>query len=442
MCGVRGWHDATGRHCASHCQRREVSGARPGGTGHEWEDRAVQRRAQAWAESGACVLTGRPDGPPLGAPAALIDLVERAAAVVRKHGVEALDGLALLGERAALSGLSRQGAISCGGVTRLVPTPTGWLAVSLPRPEDVEALPAWLGHEVPSDDPWPTIYGVAAKVSATSLDEQAALLGLPIAAVSSVGPNGLDFFGLPVGAEQVEGNHGGSVSPEEATVLDLSALWAGPLCGQLLAEAGARVIKVESTSRPDGARLGPAPFFDLLNGAKRSVALDLATAAGQRDLVRLIARADIVIESSRPRALEQMGIDSRSMLRQGGRPQVWVSITSHGRGPATGQRVGFGDVAAAAGGLVAADHDGPLFLADAVADPLTGLVAAAAVLKVLEGGGRWLIDAAMAPMAASVAGPLLDVTGLSTQAPRARPVRGPAPALGADTQAVLAELAL
>jgi CoA-transferase family III len=402
----------------------------------------VDRRAQAWASSGACVLTGRPEGPPLGAPAALIDLVERAAALVQRHsdGRQTVDGLALLGERAALGDLSRGGDVSCGGVTRLVPTQSRWLAVSLPRPEDVEALPAWLGCDVPPDDPWPIVYEVAARLTAAALDEQAALLGLPIAAVSSVAPQAQDCFDLPVGAERLGGTEGGSLSLEDAIVIDLSALWAGPLCGQLLAEAGAKVFKVESTSRPDAARQGPAAFFDLLNGAKRSVALDLATKAGQRDLGRLIAGADIVIESSRPRALAQMGIDSRNILSQAGGPRVWASITSHGRGPVTGQRVGFGDVAAAAGGLIASDDEGPCFLADAVADPLTGLVTAAAVLEALEAGGRWLIDAAMAPLAASVAGPLLDVVGLDALPPRARPAHGPAPALGVDTQAVMAEL--
>ncbi len=102
--------------------------------------------------------------------------------------------------------------------------------------------------------------------------------------------------------------------------------------------------------------------------------------------------------------------------------------------------MGFGDVAAAAGGLVADDAEGLCFLADAVADPLTGLVTAAAVLEALRVGGRWLIDAAMAPMAAAVAGPLIDVTGLAAAPPRARESGRPAPALGADTAAVLAQL--
>ena len=198
---------------------------------------------------------------------------------------------------------------------------------------------------------------------------------------------------------------------------------------------------MESTGRPDGARRGPARFFDLLNGAKRSVALDLASSAGRRDLVRLLSAADVVIESARPRALEQMGIDASAVLGRPGGPLVWASITSHGRAPGDRQRVGFGDVAAAAGRLVAPDGEGPCFLADAVADPVSGLVAAAAVLEALAAGGRWLVDAAMAPMAAAVAGPLLDVAGLAAQPPRAREAVGSAPGLGADTAAVLGDLA-
>jgi crotonobetainyl-CoA:carnitine CoA-transferase CaiB-like acyl-CoA transferase len=119
---------------------------------------------------------------------------------------------------------------------------------------------------------------------------------------------------------------------------------------------------------------------------------------------------------------------------------VWASVTSHGRGPGLGHRVGFGDVAAAAGGLIAGDARGPCFLADAVADPLSGLVTAAAVLEALAAGGRWLIDAAMAPMAAAVAGPLLDVAGLAASPPRVRNAARPARRLGADTAAVLRDL--
>ena len=388
------------------------------------------------------ILTGRPEGPPLGAPPGLIDLMDRAASMVNRDTAPAAlkDGLALLGERAALSGLTRRGAVSCGGSTHLVPARDGWVAVSLARPEDVAALPAWLGRDLPGGDPWPAVCDAAATLSAADLDERAAWLGLPFAAVGSVAPCRGDVFDLPVEAACLREDGRGARRLEGATVVDLSSLWAGPLCGQLLAAAGAHVVKVESTARPDGARRGPAPFFDLLNGAKHSVAVDLAAVAGRCDFARLIGAADVVIESARPRALAQMGIDVEAELGRAGGPCVWLSITSHGRRAERGHRVGFGDVAAAAGGLVAHDGGGPCFLADAVADPLAGLVAAAAVGEALAAGGHWLIDAALAPMAASVAGPPVDVDGLRAEPPRARAVAGPAPRLGADTAAVLAEL--
>jgi hypothetical protein len=80
---------------------------------------------------------------------------------------------------------------------------------------------------------------------------------------------------------------------------------------------------------------------------------------------------------------------------------VWLSITGYGR---DSNRVAFGDDAAVAGGLVALDADGPCFVADAIADPLTGVASAAAVATALERGGRWQLDASMAAVAAFVAG--------------------------------------
>ena len=85
------------------------------------------------------------------------------------------------------------------------------------------------------------------------------------------------------------------------------------------------------------------------------------------------------------------------------------------------------------------DADGPAFCADAVADPVTGLVAAAAALDALADGGRWLLDVAMAGVAATLAGPTLATDGLVAAAPRGRPMVAARP-LGADTAAVLATL--
>jgi hypothetical protein len=405
----------------------------------------MDRRAQAWAASGAMALTGRADGPALGGPSTLVDLAEQAARRLTSDSTYAqvgldlqVDGLALLGERAALQRLARNGAHSAGGSTRLLAAADGWLALSLARSDDVASLSAWLERDISSDDPWSLVAEAVARTSVGALDERAALLGLPAAGLGTVDPAPMECFGLPV-----DGCSMGAGPPRpltDALVVDLSSLWAGPLCGQLLAEAGATVVKVESSGRPDGARLDRSGFFDLLNASKRSVALDLAQPGGQRLLARLLASADVVIESSRPRALEQMGIRADELLRLAGGPQAWVCITSHGRTGEGAARVAFGDVAAVAGGLVAWEDGHPHFLADAVADPLSGLVAAAAVMEALAAGGRWLLGVAMAPLSAAVAGPALDVTGLGVALPRARAIRHTAPPLGADTGAVLGAL--
>ncbi len=308
------------------------------------------------------------------------------------------------------------------------------MAVSLPRAEDFEAVPAWLElADAPATTPaaWSAVARCVATRDPLELVERALLLGLPVARVGEAAESPA-VARVPLGDAPAR-------RPEGLVVLDLSALWAGPLCGDLLAAAGATVVKVESTGRPDGARRGPAAFFDLLNGRKRSVALDFRSERGAATLREMVGRADVVIEASRPRALAQLGVDAEEAVRSGG-PQVWVSITGYGRPVG---RVAFGDDAAAAGGLVVWHEGAPMFCADAVADPLTGLAAAGACLEALAGGGRWLLDVSMAGVGAALGGPTVPVPAdLAVAPPRARPAARPAPALGADTAEVLAELGL
>jgi hypothetical protein len=413
-------------------------------------------------------LTGRADGPALAPPPGFVERVQtledRLAGQLRGAGVSLeLDALALLGERAALANLRRQGDLSCGGATRLLPTGDGWLAVSLARPSDVELLPAWLGVAVdPAEDAWCAVAGVVADRDATELTARAALLGLPVAALpagrrggapgdgTEAGPGA----GLPVCATRL-----GDTTPaplQDLLVLDLSALWAGPLCAHLLGLAGARVVKVESMTRPDGARSGPPAFFDLLHAGHESVALDFTTPEGRENLGRLLHAADVVIEASRPRALEQLGIEAAAVLREG-RPRLWLSITGYGRTGDAAQRVAFGDDGAVAGGLVVWDDHGPCFCADAIADPLTGLVAVSAALASIAAGGRWLLDVTLRGAAAHFAGGIgaspqparaahgdgtvMTAGGPVTVAPpRGRQPKGVAAPLGVHTEAVLAEI--
>jgi crotonobetainyl-CoA:carnitine CoA-transferase CaiB-like acyl-CoA transferase len=183
-------------------------------------------------------------------------------------------------------------------------------------------------------------------------------------------------------------------------VANIASLWAGPLCADVLRRFGADVVCIESVGRPDGARATPN-WFASLHAEQRSVALDFRDDRDLARLATLLEAADVVIEGSRARALEQLGIDAACLVGRG--PQVWVSITGHGRQPPGAARVAFGDDAAAAGGLVGVVDDGPVFISDAVADPLAGLTAAATVVDLLERGGRWIVDVALSRVAACAA---------------------------------------
>ncbi len=344
-----------------------------------------------------------------------------------------IDPLAALADRAALAGLTRHGRTSCGGGTRLLRAADGWIAVTLARDDDLELLPAWsdgalAAGMVGGEHPWHHVADWCADRPAGPLVERGVLLGLAVARLGEhTGPQGII-------AERL-----GEADPlplVEVTVVDLSSLWAGPLCGLLLRTAGCRVVKVESPRRPDGTRRGDRQFFDHLHAGSASVAIDVSTPDGRDRLVDLLRRADVVIEGSRPRALRHLGIDPHEVVADG--PRVWASVTAHGYHGPGADRVGFGDDAAVAAGLVAGPPDDPCFCADAVADPLTGLATAAAVFEALADGGRWHLDAALAAVAAQAAGPTLPVpVGVRATRPRRPVVAWCARPLGADTERVL-----
>jgi crotonobetainyl-CoA:carnitine CoA-transferase CaiB-like acyl-CoA transferase len=190
---------------------------------------------------------------------------------------------------------------------------------------------------------------------------------------------------------------------EGARVVDLSSLWAGPLCSRILTEAGAKVVKVESSTRPDASRDGDGAFFDWLHAGQEFASLPLEEPSGVADLVALLEQADVVIEGSRPRALDRLGIVPAEIVAR--RPgTVWLSITAYGRCGPWRDWAGFGDDAAVAGGLVDLDAAGvPSFVGDAVADPLTGLLAAAIVTDAVGRGGGVTIDVALREVARSAA---------------------------------------
>jgi hypothetical protein len=404
--------------------------------GHDELPIADVDAARLWAESGCQAITHRGVAVParlVATVAGIADSLDEAGAgVTARFGAH---GLGALSERGATLLFPASGRMSCGGGSRLLPARDGWLAVTLARPTDRGLLPAWLGIDpdaacvVSNADPWSDVARRVAEVFAAELAESAAVFGLACAVVGEVPPRAAVLRRALGDAAPRD--------PRGLRVLNLGALWAGPLAAHLLARLGADVVCVESTSRPDGSRHTPH-WFDAMHAGQRSVALDFRDDAGVATLSELLAAADVVIEGSRPRALEQLGVSASDLVPRG--PRVWVSITGYGREPSTAMRVALGDDAAAAGGLVGWVDDGPVFIADAVADPLTGLVAAQAVVDAVLDGGRWLVDVALARVASAVAprpgdvrmAPLPNAKSGRPIAPTAHPF-----VLGADTDEVL-----
>jgi hypothetical protein len=337
---------------------------------------------EAWATSGGMALTGRRHGAPLVSPGDPAGTVRRA---LDRLGLT-IPGL--LGERAAYAGLGRRGPWSCGRSMRILPTADGHIALSLPRASDVELVPALV--QGPVDDAWGAVTAWARSTTATEAEDRVRLLGLAGGAVATSPPTGRTGVEVAV--------LGRRERSERPLVVDLSGLWAGPLCAHLLGLRGATVVKVESVQRPDGARGGPVGFFELLHAGHERLTLDFG--ADLDDLRELLAGADLVLESSRPRALRHLGVVAEDVVAEG---TSWLSITARGR---ASDAVGFGDDVSACAGLVVRDRGELLPVGDAIADPLTGVVAAVAAVDALASEEARLIDVSMLHVTAAVVGPV------------------------------------
>jgi crotonobetainyl-CoA:carnitine CoA-transferase CaiB-like acyl-CoA transferase len=186
-------------------------------------------------------------------------------------------------------------------------------------------------------------------------------------------------------------------------VLDLSRILAGPWAGQLLADLGADVVKVERPGAGDdtrswgppwlndaaGGTTGEAAYYLCANRNKRSVTIDLATAAGQQ-LVRQLARhADVLIENFKLGGLAQYGLDYASLSASHPR-LIYCSITGFGQTGPYAARAGYDFLIQGMGGLMSitgqpdgAAGAGPMKAGVALTDVLTGLYASNAVLAAL-----------------------------------------------------------
>lgn len=276
-------------------------------------------------------------------------------------------------------------SISPNGACHILRAQDGFVAVNLAREDDRDAVDAWLEADIDGDD-LDAIEEQVAAMPAQWLRERAVLMHLPFAVAGEARPALPDHC--------ASGAHIEHKDLSAIRVLDLSVLWAGPLCAALLAEAGASVLRWEHPSRRDPTAVSTPGHYAFLNAKKK-----LKTDPFDRSsLIEQVRAADIVITSARPHALARLGLTKETIFADG-RVPVWVAVTAHGWNGADAMRVGFGDDCAVAGGLVDWADDRPVFAGDALADPLTGLEAARAVLQCLADGQSGVIDAALAPTA-------------------------------------------
>ncbi len=378
----------------------------------------VKGVASRWAMSGAMSLTGESSGPPRQVPVGVTLRMEQLATIIGEMTGLSIDGPALLGERAAIAGYTRQGNRSVGGHAQLVESIDKPICINFARPDDLLLIPAWLQEEIDPNNRMEVLSSLK-KFESQQLMKQADLLGIPL------GVPDVEEYEYP--AYLTEGKKS-KKRAESTLVIEFGSLWASPLCGDLLRRSGCRVIKIESLSRPDGARRGPPGFFDLLNGGKESLALDFKDDSSLKFLRKIVKEADVIVEGSRPRALRQLGVDAETEVENG---KVWISITGYGRTGPRSKGVAFGDDAAVSGGLFLKD---PLsFIADAVADPSAGLLAAVIALSALESEKGWLIDVPLSAVANWICG-IGEVPKESERdvvaEPRARKIKTKAPEIG------------
>ncbi|PEQ11845.1 CoA transferase [Novosphingobium sp. PC22D] len=367
--------------------------------------------------------------------------------------IAALDGTTLLGERGSNGGYRVPGHVSAGiGGSRLMPTRDGgWFALTLIRKEDRELLPALFADAGLATDDDAAIAAAVLRNDCAGLVARGRSLGLPVASADEIPAS------APVEV-LARGPRRDRPADHVPLVVDLSAIWAGPLAGHLLWLAGADVVKVESPSRPDLIRRDDPATFDIINQGKASALVDLDCEAEREALVALIRRADFVIESSRPRALRHFGIDADALVRET-LGLVWLTVTGHGARGEPAHWTGIGNDCGVAGGLsrALADAAGEIgYVGDAIADPLTGITAALEGWRAHARGEACRIGFAMSAIVASALDeertfdPLLleaelrawaaAVGELFPAVPRRR-LAAPVRDLGADTGRYLASLA-
>jgi CoA:oxalate CoA-transferase len=179
-------------------------------------------------------------------------------------------------------------------------------------------------------------------------------------------------------------------------VVDLTRVLAGPFATMMLADVGARVIKVERPGRGDDSRAygpfrsGRSLYFDRVNRGKESVALDLADPADRDVLLALADRADVLVENFRPGVMARLGLGYPELSARNPR-LVYASISGFGQTGPWRERPAYDTVVQAAAGMMAitgAPDGPPTKPGTSIADLSAGLYGFGAVLAALHGRDR------------------------------------------------------
>jgi len=178
---------------------------------------------------------------------------------------------------------------------------------------------------------------------------------------------------------------------KNVTVVECSTFVTGPYAASLLADLGARVIKIESPPDGDPYRyFAPDPYFSFnfahLNRNKESLALDVKSVKGKEICLKLLKRADVFVENFRPGTAERLGL-GYDALRALNPRLVYCSISAFGQSGPYANKPGFDTLGQAMSGLLSllTDPDEPKVMGMAVSDYVTGLSAGYGILGALLG---------------------------------------------------------
>lgn len=181
---------------------------------------------------------------------------------------------------------------------------------------------------------------------------------------------------------------------DDVLVVDLSRALAGPHATMMLGDLGARVIKVESPTGDDTRGWGPpfvgpdqdvSTYFLSANRNKESLTLDLKSAPDKELLLRLVDRADVLVENFRPGVLERLGLAIESLLERNPRLVV-LSITGFGHDGPESDRAGYDQILQGEAGLMSLTGSGPgdpQRMGVPIADLLAGMYGAYGVVAAL-----------------------------------------------------------